>query len=1450
MKIKKLTSILVALSMLISCVVPATGFAATTDVLFSEGFNASPTYGGAPSVIAVDGGSSSGIVELGDDNKAFSLGLDHSAGNVSFAAPYSTGVVWYGLRYKVVGSLESRALFQLTDGVGAKLSLINVAPYRATLHNGQSFRLVRKNLWTDMHVKMDYTNKRYSIYIDGNCVLNNYRITGTVPATARVGFEFINSDGIGSVEIDHMVVYRGNKLMKKYPKQEYNPEIADVTEGSEEKVRRLFVHEDFNHYADQNVTYQSAVPFDGIIKVRNMTDPDRGYYLDGDLSYLHMEAKDGGKAPHTDIILNDFDANQYIIDMVINIFELDRRGFFFGLEKGYGTNLKQIMGCESNGVMRVGEQVFNELTYNRWTRLSFAMDANTSTFDVYIDGTLVRENCGISGNPKDADRLTFNFYHIGNGAGRVGIDAIAVYAGTELKPGLEEKYYVDDILNAYDADDPEVQAWIGNKAIYCNTNSSFYHEGEKKKYEGQGYVTVDGIPMGIVEAMAGAYGVTMNFDEATQTATLSNGTSLTVGNDFYVIGGKEVTASGTIAMKDGVLYAPLSGFFEKVLGKTVSYDSTWELLYITEDGTKADAYNETMNKHVMHLMVFDRMSGDEMAQRVSERHPNKSHPRLSATKEEVARVKKNLETDETTQRLYDYLRFYCDTSLDTTPETFSTTNADAIRRRDERITELGHMYHLTGDERYAKRAMVELDAALALPSVESITLAIGPMVAALSHAYDLFYDYMGEERRVQVRETVKDYWTMMMFGYGDAHATRWMWIIDNEGNFNNNVNAPMLVSTLVFVDEPDMTDMAKEIFMATTRSLEYGNSHFAPDGEQPEGPGYWTYTLVQWAPAVMALKNAIGTTLSYEDAMGLRNAPYYFLDVVGIARMNDYNDNSKGVKHSSRKGYREQVYSMFLFADLFEDPTIVNSWLKSIDNFMINDPGRPLFTYDPDLVGKKEIDLDHRYRGQSDYIALRSSWEDDNALLLSATSGQNFASHTHIDGGTYVLDAMGLNWVCDLGTENYSNAYDPMAGNYYVTRPEAHNVYIINPRPGYQGQDPRAFSSVLDFKTSKRDGYAIVNMQPYYAEDVVTAQRGYKLADDRRSAIVRDEIALKGASEIYSFINTQADIKILDNNTAIFEQFGKKMLVEVSTNGRDVTLEEMKCEFLPEFEKPLLPGSRDTSEYRKLAIKLNAIGTVDITVKFTPLYENITSTQMDETRLALWECKEGELNVPRLTSIALDGKAAENFNPLNSQLTVNMPAGAATAPVVTATADEKYSVEVWQGSTDNIMDDVTIKVSEKANPANAWYYVVHFELTQYAIDGLDGVKLANIKSIIAEESGVNITDVLTDRNYATERYESTWGSEYLIDLGSVQQVDSLITAFKPRYELDYFFFDVAYSEDGENWELKTCQTSAGTSGYERLNLGSNVKARYIRFTANGRVGDQQFFINELAVAVK
>ncbi|MBE7030544.1 MAG: hypothetical protein E7409_03840 [Ruminococcaceae bacterium] len=1455
MVMKKLTSILVAALMIITCMAPVTGFAAESTVLFSEGFNASATYGNAPSVIAVDGGSGNGVIDLGEENKAFSIGLDHTVANISFAASPSSGVVWYGMRFRVNGTLEGGAMFQLIDSAGAKTNLINISNNGASLYDGKYFGKVQKNIWSDMHVKIDYTNKLYSVYVNGECVQKDWKITGTVPTAARIGFEFINNASIGSVEIDHIVAYRDNKVMTKYPKQEFNPEVAEVEEGSAEKVKRLYVFDDFNYLGGLDCTYISTVPGKGVIGTRSQKG--MSYYTEGDRMYLHMEVDAGiANAPHFDVVMKRFNSTQYVIDMMLNIFQLDSRIFQMGLQKGYNSGSKWLMAAETNGVIRCGGDVFNELTYNRWTRVSFAIDATKSTFDVYIDGVLVREGCTITGNARDIDRISVDF-SAGSGAASLGIDALAIYEGTELMPSLEQKDYTGYFVNSYEWDDQEVNAWIGNKAIYCNTNSAFYKEGVKKEYDGEnekyGYVTIEGTPMGIVKTMAEAYGLTADYNEETQIVTLSDGTTMKVGDNVFIKDGKEISAGGNIEFKNGEVFAPLRPFFEKIHGKTTTYESTWELLFITEDGTSVDTTNAEMMKMIMHLMIFRRMSGEEALATIQERWPNQQHPRLCATEEAVAQVRKNIETDENAKKLYEYLRATCDGVLSAQPNQWrdlGNGRLDMVRTTEDRLSNLGYMYHISGDERYAERAMVEIDDILTRPYfADAHPLNRAAIMGGLSRCYDLFFDHLGEERRAKIRKIVKGLWEDVLFDGSDATAMRahtWMRTGDNFGSVHNGT---YLESTLTFMDHPEMQEYGTLLFEQMLRHHEYATQDYAPDGAWPEGVGYWKYTMLEWAPATMSLRSVLGDTMGREDHLGLRNAGYFLVDVTGMAHANLFHDSGTGAKQYSRKDVVEQSHAHFALSTLYQDPNILNAWMGFIDNFLYNNEGTSLMWYNPNLQGGDDGALDHRYRGELDMVALRSSWEDENAMLLTAHSGQNYMSHSHIDGGTYVMDAMGYSWVIDVGTEDYSNPYSPVEGNFYVTRPEAHNVYLINPRAGYQGQDLYEKSATTMFETSDREGFAVVNMQPYYKEDVITAQRGFKMADDRRHLIVRDEMVLKNASEVYSFIHTKANIEIIDNNTAIFEQFGKKMLVEVFTNGRDLTIEEMECEILPVYNKPKQPRARDMSEYRKLGIKLNANGSLNITVKYTPLYEDITETEYEDEMLALWKCAEGELQLPRLTDVLVDGVSAERFNPLNSQVTVTLPAKTTKVPVITATADEKYNVEVRQNASDTLMDDVIIKVSEKANPDNAWYYTVRFDLTQYGIESLDGLKLANIQSIIEEDTGAVIMDPLTDRNFATERYESLGGFDYLIDLGSVQELDSIVTAWGYIKDQKYYF-DVAYSEDGENWELKTCHISAGTEGYERLHLDEGAHARYIRISPNGRIGGMVSRLNEVAIVVK
>ena len=89
----------------------------------------------------------------------------------------------------------------------------------------------------------------------------------------------------------------------------------------------------------------------------------------------------------------------------------------------------------------------------------------------------------------------------------------------------------------------------------------------------------------------------------------------------------------------------------------------------------------------------------------------------------------------------------------------------------------------------------------------------------------------------------------------------------------------------------------------------------------------------------------------------------------------------------------------------------------------------------------------------------------------------------------------------------------------------------------------------------------------------------------------------------------------------------------------------------------------------------------------------------------------------------------------------------------------------------------------------------------------------------------------------------------MIDLGAVYELDSLITAFQ-HLESYKYTYDIEVSEDGVNFKTKTGQWSLGSDGYEAMKFGDNVKARYIRYIANGRTSSMASLIYELAVSVK
>jgi len=158
-KRKQNTSLFVALFLLVGCFIPMNSFAAQTTVKFFEGFESSATNAPAPGTITVTGGSNNAVVQIGKENKAFMLGLNQQGGTLSFPNNASSGTVWMGARFRINGYVENGALFQVIDSAGAKLNLINIDGYDASLYNGKYFAKLRKSAWTDIHISLN-TNRK------------------------------------------------------------------------------------------------------------------------------------------------------------------------------------------------------------------------------------------------------------------------------------------------------------------------------------------------------------------------------------------------------------------------------------------------------------------------------------------------------------------------------------------------------------------------------------------------------------------------------------------------------------------------------------------------------------------------------------------------------------------------------------------------------------------------------------------------------------------------------------------------------------------------------------------------------------------------------------------------------------------------------------------------------------------------------------------------------------------------------------------------------------------------------------------------------------------------------------------------------------------------------------------------------------------------------------------
>lgn len=501
------------------------------------------------------------------------------------------------------------------------------------------------------------------------------------------------------------------------------------------------------------------------------------------------------------------------------------------------------------------------------------------------------------------------------------------------------------------------------------------------------------------------------------------------------------------------------------------------------------------------------------------------HPRLYVTDADLARVKAVLQEDSEVKRWYDQLEAQARKML-LQPlvehKLIGPRLLDQSRAALERISTLAFLYRLDGDRQKAERARAEMLAAAAFPDWNpSHFLDTAEMTHALAVGYDWLYAYLSPEDRATIRKAIVE--KGLKEGLRAFKEDVW-WTKVNH-NWNQVCNGGLTLGALAIADEEP--DVAREMIELSRGSIVLALRSFAPDGGWIEGPGYWNYATEYTVYYLAALESALGTDFGFQQLPGLRDTGLFRIHSVGPLGLTfNYADADPHAGTAAQMFWMARAFEMPLYAQherrlAAEHPEVFH---------LVWSPGAE------SAVAEPNPPLDARFRAIN-VAFFRSAWDDPDAVYVGFKGGDNAANHSHLDLGTFVLDARGERWALDLGPDEYNlpGYFGKLRYTYYRLRTEGHNTLTIDG----ENQPERATAPLVAYSSTLERAFAVADLSAAYAPKVKQARRGVALLN-RRQVLVQDEVETTGAADLVWNFHTRARVELKGSRATLMQ--GKAQL--------------------------------------------------------------------------------------------------------------------------------------------------------------------------------------------------------------------------------------------------------------------------------------------------------------------
>jgi hypothetical protein len=543
---------------------------------------------------------------------------------------------------------------------------------------------------------------------------------------------------------------------------------------------------------------------------------------------------------------------------------------------------------------------------------------------------------------------------------------------------------------------------------------------------------------------------------------------------------------------------------------------------------------------------------DEVLPRIAKAAP---HPRLFWTAGEEKAVREKVQQDPRLNHAWEAVRITADHMCGEPPVVYRKEGRRLLGRSREalsRIIHLGFAYRLTGEQRYLDRASAEMKAMAGMPDWNpSHFLDTAEMTLAMAIGYDWFYHQLSPEIRALVREAIEKK------GLGPYLESRAKPGWERGGNNWNQVcHAGMVAGALALAEEGP--ERAAETVSRALGGLPNAMKVYDPDGTYPEGPGYWNYGTTFNVALISMLESALGTDFGLSQSRGFLKTGEFPLQMTGPTRNYfNFSDCGSGAGFSpamtwfAARAHRPEL--------LWFEWELLERQVARIRNSQGAEQADRFFPFillwaEAGLVPKAPAALNWLGRGPNPLAVFRSSWTDPNALYLALKAGSPGASHAHMDIGSFVLDANGVRWALDLGSQDY-HAMESRGLDIWNNRPgsdrwrifryhnRAHSTLLVDD----QEQAVKSMAPITEFSGDPNHAFAVVDMTATYAGQLPRAVRHFTVPPDRR-VVVEDD--LKGGTKTADVrwgMVTRAVLKSAGAAAAWLEKDGKRLRIEVAS---------------------------------------------------------------------------------------------------------------------------------------------------------------------------------------------------------------------------------------------------------------------------------------------------------------